>query len=486
MDILNQHADAELHTLASSRRNRAIAALGLTGVGLAGGVLRALLLHRGLLDSALFGAAAGLVFSLFLSKRVASPGAGLIWGLGSAFAAWLLMAARLGSGISSSGTTSMLLDQGVQFPELAADLLCLGAPLGLALGVYGAWLNRARLTFRWGRAMVAGGMAGIFGGLVFGYWMFAGNFFPLLGGLDRLPGHFPAVVLQFSIALLLGALFGILFQHDVHSYGACMGWGIGFSILWWFAGPLTIFPAVTGQSIDWSAQNAANLFGPLIGHILYGLILGISYATFDRFWTRLFVQADPLNRRPEGPGLHIVRSLQWGAVAGFAGGLVSSPIMIATGVLSRVAGTETHLSATGGLAVHLMVSTLIGMSFGLLFREEASNLADGIMWGCLFGLIWWYAGPVTLLPLILTGQIDWRPAALEPLLPALIGHLLYGSSTAFVFLLFERRHQQRTRGNPRIAMERLVEPLQIGSAAPALWMLVIGLGFILPLMLSYP
>jgi hypothetical protein len=122
----------------------------------------------------------------------------------------------------------------------------------------------------------------------------------------------------------------------------------------------------------------------------------------------------------------------------------------------------------------------------LLFRDEASNLPAGILWGCLFGLIWWYAGPVTLLPLILTGQIDWRPAALEQVLPALIGHLLYGGSTAYVFLLFERRHAQRTRGNPRSAIQELVEPRQIGSPAPALWMFVIGLGFLLPLMLSYP
>ena len=29
-------------------------------------------------------------------------------------------------------------------------------------------------------------------------------------------------------------------------------------------------------------------------------------------------------------------------------------------------------------------------------------------WGWLFGLIWWYLGPMTLLPLMLTGVCDIR------------------------------------------------------------------------------
>jgi len=73
--------------------------------------------------------------------------------------------------------------------------------------------------------------------------------------------------------------------------------------------------------------------------------------------------------------------------------------MVATGVLSRVAGVDTHLSSLSGLVVHLLVSMFVGMSYGMLFRNEASNLGMGIAWGWLFGLVWWYAGPLTLLPL---------------------------------------------------------------------------------------
>jgi hypothetical protein len=51
--------------------------------------------------------------------------------------------------------------------------------------------------------------------------------------------------------------------------------------------------------------QGANLFGSLVGHILYGLMLGATCAAFDRLWLRLFIHSDPLNREPEGPGLRV-------------------------------------------------------------------------------------------------------------------------------------------------------------------------------------
>jgi hypothetical protein len=51
------------------------------------------------------------------------------------------------------------------------------------------------------------------------------------------------------------------------------------------------------------------VFGSLVGHIIYGLILGVVYATLDRLWVRLFIQSDPLNREKEGPGFRFLRSL---------------------------------------------------------------------------------------------------------------------------------------------------------------------------------
>jgi hypothetical protein len=36
-------------------------------------------------------------------------------------------------------------------------------------------------------------------------------------------------------------------------------------------------------------------------------------------WVRFFMESDPIQREPEGPGTHLVQSLGWGALAGTAG-----------------------------------------------------------------------------------------------------------------------------------------------------------------------
>lgn len=454
--------------------------------GFSGGLLgRAALgswTSRDLLVAALF----GLIFGLFFSKRATSAGAGLIWGLGAAFLLWIAVHAGLApllSGFRPSGT--MLGGAQQHFPDLVAYLVCLGMPVGLVLGVRGGIRNKGKQPpFSWGRAIIVGGFSGLLGGMIFGRWMSAGDFFPLLAGMGVIHSHAVTVQLHFIIAILIGASFGLLFQQDIRGYGSSMGWGLGYGIFWWFFGPLTILPLIARTGLDWSADQGTAMFGSLVGHILYGLIVGIAYATMDRLWVRLFIQSDPLNREPEGPGLRLFRSLRWGAFAGLVGGLVSSPILFATGVLSSVAGLDTHLSGAHGFLIHLLVSTLIGLSYGLLFRHEASSLGLGVMWGWLFGLIWWYIGPMTLLPLLLTGECDWRATAAAALLPSLTGHLIFGATTALVFLLLERRYTRALFSDPRTAARELRRIRPVGTPAPALWLFALGLGVLLPILLG--
>jgi uncharacterized membrane protein YagU involved in acid resistance len=458
--------------------------LGLA-VGLSGGAMESVILHEPLPHGLLLGAAFGLIFGAFFSRRATSAGAGLIWGMAAAFLTWLLIPAGLEPLIASrSYSMAALVDARVQFPSLVAYMVCLGVPVGAALGIRGGMLPSQLTTRHLARALVAGGLGGLLGGFFFNRWMSAGDYFPLLSGFGDLHSRDMSIALQFLIAVFMGVIFGLLFQLDVRGYGSCMGWGVGYGILWWFLGPMTIWPLIARSPLDWSADAGSAVFGALVGHIIYGMILGVAFATLDKIWLRLFVESDPLNREAHGPGLHVLQSLGWGALAGLAGGMVSSPIMLRTGVLTKVVGLDTHLSTLHGLIVHLLVSAAIGMTFGVLFRNEAPNLGAGVSWGWLFGLIWWYLGPLTLLPLILTGVCDWSTDAASALLPSLIGHLLYGAVTALVFLMLERRYTRWLLLDPRIAMreQRRVRP--VGTPAPALWFLVLGLGVLLPILLG--
>jgi hypothetical protein len=455
-------------------------------VGLAGGALQSVALGMALSRSLLVGGLYGLAFTILLGQRTRTAGAGLIWGLASAFLMWLVFPAGLGPLFNQRFRSMAALgDAREQFPLLVGYLVCLGMPAGLALGIRNSWLSSdTERHFNWSRAVIAGGLAGVLGGAIFDRWMSAGEFFPLLSGVSQLPSRGTSLVLQFFIAVLMGVIFGVLFQRDVRGYGSCMGWGIGYAMLWWFLGPMTLLPLVSRTPLDWSSDAGSAMFGSLVGHILYGLILGVSYATIDRIWIRLFIQSDPLNREHHGPGLRVLQSLGWGAIAGLIGGIVSSPIMLKTGVLTKVAGLDTSFSTWHGLAVHLLVSAGIGMTFGLLFRNESTNLSTGVAWGWLFGLTWWYLGPMTLLPLMLTGVCDWSTDAASALLPSLIGHLVFGAVTACVFLVLQNRHLHWMLLDPRIAAREKQRRRPPGTPAPALWFLVLGLGVLLPILLG--
>ncbi len=219
-----------------------------------------------------------------------------------------------------------------------------------------------------------------------------------------------------------------------------------------------------------------------MGHIIYGLLLGVIYAALDRLWVGFFIDADPLNREPEGLGTRTLRSLGRGAAASLAGGLLFSVVMLATGELPRVAALVHQSSPVLGFVVHLGISALIGMSYGLLFGRETPNVGLALVGGLVYGLAWWFLGPLTLFPILLGDPFTWTVGAAGAALPSLVGHLLYGAGLAVTFLLLERRYAAWSDGSaaPRddahVATHEVRRRRPVGTAAPALGLFVTGLG----------
>jgi uncharacterized membrane protein YagU involved in acid resistance len=430
----------------------------------------------------------GLLFALLIVRRAVSPGAGLLWGLGYALLLWLAGPAGLFPLLGGAGEApamGMLDTARAHFPELVAYLLFFGLPLGLALGILGSLRPPpGQAPFSLPRALLVGGAAGIVGGWAFGRWMAQVDFFPLIAGLVNSDSPTVGMMLHFVIAVFIGASFGVLFQRDVRGLGSSLGWGMAYGFLWWFLGPLTLLPVLQGSAPDWSYEQGGALFGSLVGHVIYGLLLGLVYAVLDRLWVGFFFDSDPINREVEGPGKRTLRSLGWGALASLAGGLLFSLVMVATGVLPMIANLVGGSSPVLGFVVHMGISTLIGMSYGLLFSYEAPDAGSSVVWGMLYGLVWWFVGNLTLLPVLLGGPFVWTTEAAAAGLPSLIGHLIYGAALALLFLLLERRHADWARLDPRIAAREERRQRPTGTPAPALWLFVLGLGVMLPVMLG--
>jgi uncharacterized membrane protein YagU involved in acid resistance len=384
----------------------------------------------------------GLVFALLAGRRATGPGAGLLWGLAFFLLLWLAGPATFFPLFTQTGAFCDCGTARAHFAELVAHLLCFGLPLGLALGLVGARSRRATApwSFSLPRAIVGGGMAGVVGGWAFGRWMAAVHFFPLVAGLVNSDSPEVGMALHFLIAVIIGASFGLLFQLDVRGLGSSMGWGLGYGIFWWFLGPLTLLPVLQGQPVDWSYEHGSDLFGSLVGHIVYGLLVGVVYAVTDRLWLGFFYEADPIHREAEGPGARLIHALAWGAGASLAGGVLFGVLLAFSGGLPLVVRLTGGTSLATAFLVHLLISALIGMSYGVFFRREAPNGQASVGWGLLYGLVWWYLGPLTLLPIFGGEPCTWTAADADAALPWLIGHLLYGAVTALVFFRLERRH----------------------------------------------
>jgi len=457
-------------------------------VGLIGGTLCIPAVHATILTGTVLGGIYGGLFGLLTARRAVDPGSGLMWGLGYAFILWLAVPAGVLPVLTEGMPAMGMLDTArAHFPDLVAYVLCFGMLPGITLGALGSLrgsLRGRQPRFSLSRALVVGGLAGIVGGWAFGKWMAQVNFFPLIAELVNSDSRMVGKSLHFLFAIIIGATFGVLFQRDVRGYGSSMGWGVGYGILWWFLGPLTIKPLWQGTQPDWSYQHGGDLFGSLVGHIVYGLIVGVIYAAVDKLWVGFFTESDPINREPEGPGSRIIDSLKWGGLAGLVGGLSFTPIIMATGGLPLMARIVGASSATAGFFVHLIISAVLGMGYGILFQREAPNFGSGVAWGLLYGVIWWFIGPMTLLPILSGGTFSWTTDAAGALLPSLIGHLVYGAATAFVFLILERRHTDWLLLDPRVAAREARKRRPAGTPAPALWVFAMGTCVLLPILLG--
>jgi hypothetical protein len=464
-----------------SERTRPAPILVAALVGAAGAGVSASALAAPVAPAALLGAVAGAIFALLFARLCTSPGAGLVWGVGWAFLLWLLSS---GAGEMARGGVSMVDAARAAFPRLAAALVLFGAPVGLVLGLPGVARPRTKGEGSLLRAVGVGSLAGVLAATIFEIWMSSGDFFPLLAGLGETGRGPEGVSVHFLYAVAIGSLFGLLFQRDLYGLGSSLGWGVGYGILLWFAGPLTLFPVLSGQPLAWSVEAASDLFGPLVGYVLYGVIVGVVFAAVERIRVRLFVETDPIRREPEGPGVQTLRAAGWGGLAGLAGGIVAAPILVATGVLSRLAGVEESLPLAHGLLLHLLASAFLGVLWGFLFRREGLGLGRSLSWGLVFGVVWWYVGPLTLLPLLRTGEIDWRPSAASALLPSLVGHLVFGAVTAVAFAAQQARQNRWLLLDPRHVARERRRSRPSGTPAPALWLLVLGLGVLLPILLG--
>lgn len=135
------------------------------------------------------------------------------------------------------------------------------------------------------------------------------------------------------------------------------------------------------------------------------------------------------------------RHILAGAWSGVIGGVAFGAMMGMMGMLPMVAMLVGSESTLVGIVVHAIISALTGGAFGLIFGHFALEKSWGIGLGLLYGLIWWFLGPLIIMPVWLGMGLQLSVAGMSAAIPSLWGHLVWGFILGLVFTLTANRPQ---------------------------------------------
>ncbi len=124
---------------------------------------------------------------------------------------------------------------------------------------------------------------GLAGGLVFGAMMGVMGMLPMVGKLVGQPSAATGFIVHMVISAFIGAGFALALGRLATGIASGIRYGLLYGAAWWVLGPLTFMPLFLGMGFgaNLNFTAAVNMFPSLVGHLLYGAILGISYVSLQ-------------------------------------------------------------------------------------------------------------------------------------------------------------------------------------------------------------
>jgi hypothetical protein len=120
---------------------------------------------------------------------------------------------------------------------------------------------------------------GLLGGVVFGAMMGMMGMLPMVGKLVGQPSAGAGFIVHMFNSAAIGAAFAVVFGRFAAGIPRGLRYGLLYGGAWWFLGPLTLMPLFLGMGfgINWNLTAASNMMPSLMGHLMYGAVLGLSY-----------------------------------------------------------------------------------------------------------------------------------------------------------------------------------------------------------------
>lgn len=124
---------------------------------------------------------------------------------------------------------------------------------------------------------VLGGMAG---GAVFGMMMAMMGMLPMIGKMVGQPTALAGFAVHMVNSVIIGVAFAMVFGRGVRGLRNGLASGTIYGGVWWVLGPLTLMPLFLGMGlgVNWTSAAVVKMLPSLMGHLIYGGILGLTYA----------------------------------------------------------------------------------------------------------------------------------------------------------------------------------------------------------------
>ena len=139
------------------------------------------------------------------------------------------------------------------------------------------------------KRILYGVYGGLAGGMVFGMMMAMMGVLPMIGKMIGQPNAVAGFLLHMVNSAIIGAGFAVVLGLVNRGSGAqtrlsSVVLGLVYGGTWWMLGPLTLMPLFLGMGlgVNWNVTAATAMLPSLMGHMIYGLVLGITFGVLQR------------------------------------------------------------------------------------------------------------------------------------------------------------------------------------------------------------
>lgn len=126
------------------------------------------------------------------------------------------------------------------------------------------------------KALTAGILAGLGGGLAFGAMMAMQGMLPMVAMLTGSDNALIGFGVHMFISAAIGAIYGLVAARLPQSYGAGIIAGAVNGVVWWVFGALVMMPMLLGMS-EMIFQVGPMQWMSLVGHLIFGVIAGVLF-----------------------------------------------------------------------------------------------------------------------------------------------------------------------------------------------------------------